>query len=182
MRTISTLLVLAALVGCGDEAKPAAKPADKREEAAKPAEPPKAAPAPDKPWSSKDAKGHDWAAQMGDIQFDTDWQAAMKRSKASKVPLMFLFTEKKSADAEKMAAAAFKDPKVVEASKAFVVALVDAEENAPLAEEYNARTTPMVVFASSTGNILGEAISAADMLKEMQTALATLKEDEAGDK
>jgi hypothetical protein len=177
MLRISTLLLVATLAGCGPSS-PVEKVSEK--EAAKtPAVPSKAAiPDPAKPWSSKDASGHDWAAQMGGIQFDTDWQGAMARAKASKTPLLFLFTEKQSADGEKMAAAVFKDPKVVEATKAFVVTIVDVDANEPLAERFNARTTPMVVYASPTGEILGSTISAPDMLGDIKSALDALKGDE----
>ena len=176
MHRISTLLVCAALAGCGDEPKKAAPDARAPAAEAAKSETGKAAVA-QKAWSSVDAKGRDWKAQMGAIQFDTDWKAAMARAKTSKKPLMIFFTEKKSADAEKMAAAAFKDAEVVESSAAFVVTIVDAEDNAPLAEQFNVRTTPMVVYASPTGEILGSTISASDMLGDMKSALDAMKDD-----
>jgi hypothetical protein len=194
MRTTSTLLVLALLAGCGAE-KPASTAAPKpdtakADEAARAAMTTAEKAKADGEKAARDAKAvagiakakTDWAAQIGDIPFSADWQTAIAQSKASKKPLLLFFTEKKSADAEKMATAAFKDPKVVEAAGAFVPAIVDAEENAPLAEQYNARTTPMVVFASPTGDVLGEAISAGDVLKEMKAALEAPKSDDAGDK
>lgn len=132
-----------------------------------------------KAWSSVDTKGHDWAAQMGAIHFDTDWQAAMARAKAEKKPLMFLFTEKSNADAVKMGGGTLKDSRVVAASADFVTALVNAEDNAPLAERYGVQVLPMIVYASPTGEAAGDTLGgdAEQTLRDIKAALGTLKED-----
>ena len=181
--TRSTPLALAVaavlLAGCSAEVKPEpGKPAT-----GKPADAPKggnaAAPAAPVQWTSVDAKGFDWAAQMGSIRFDTNWQAAMARGKAAGKPILFLFTEKTSPDAAKMAAT-FKDPRVVAAAEQFVVALVDNDANEALAERYGVKGVPMIVYADPAGEALGATIgvNADELLTDLKSALTTMKEDE----
>lgn len=180
LSTIATFFVLAALAGCGAEKEKAAPGTEKRADAPKPAESAKPAAAPEVwEWSSKDAKGFDWAAQMGAVQFDTNWQRAMARAKKSAKPVLLLFTEKKNADAAKMAAV-LKDARVTAAMAAFVPALVDNETNGPLAERYGVRAAPMLVFASSAGEAIGSSVGVTnvdEVLGDIKGALATMKQD-----
>lgn len=174
------LAVSLALAGCGEKKAEVVPGTERPAGAPKAADVPKAAPAaaPAAKWSSVDAKGFDWAAQMGSIRFDTDWQAAMARAKSSDKPLLLLFTEKTSADAAKLAAT-FKDPRVVAAAEAFVVALVDNDENGPLADRFGVKGVPMLVYASPSGEALGATIgvNADEVLGDIKSALATMKED-----
>jgi hypothetical protein len=177
------LFVAAVLVvGCGDgqhKTETVAHQEAPKSEGKPPATAP-AAPAVAAKFSAVDAKGTDWSAHMGSIEFATDWHAAMAAAKAAKKPLMFLFTEKKNADAAKMGAGAFKDPRVVAASKDFVTALVDAEADAPLAERYNVRGVPTIVYTDAAGEACGNttgASAADEVLRDIQGALNTLKDD-----
>jgi hypothetical protein len=186
------LVVSLALAGCGekkdapdtaapkqaDAAKPAdvaKKPADTAKQAAdaakKDAENARAAAAAAAKSAKIAATQKALAPQVGDIPFTADWQAAMAQAKTSKKPLMFLFTDKDNADGAKMGAGAFKDPKIVAAAAAFIPAIVDADANAPLAEQFGARTTPMIVYASPTGEVLGSTIAADDILSDIKAAL-----------
>ena len=199
---ISALVVSLALAGCGEEKKPkavanpeapvkvqaptaptAAEVAKQVAEATKQAtEKAKAAAATQAHAAKIQATQKALAAQLGDIPFTADWQSAMAHAKTSKKPLMFLFTDKDNADGAKMGAGAFKDPKIVAAAAAFVPAVVDADANAPLAEQFGARTTPMIVYASPTGEVLGSTIAADDMLNDIAAALSALRLAEAGNK
>jgi len=178
----AALVVSLALFGCGEEKKPKAVQDPEtpvKVEAPKPGETPKPAAVPDAAWSSKDAKGFDWAAQMGSVQFDTDWKNAMAKAKKSGKPLVLLFTEKKNADTEKMAAV-LKDARVTAALAGFVPALVDNETNGPLAERFGVGAVPMLVFASSAGETVGSSLgvtNADEVLGDIRGALMQLKED-----
>jgi thioredoxin-like negative regulator of GroEL len=93
--------------------------------------------------------------------------------------VLLLFTEKTCADAAKMAAV-LKDPRVVAAMAAFVPALVDNDDNEPLAERYGVRAVPMLVFASSAGEAIGSSVgvtNADEVLGDIKGALAQMKED-----
>jgi hypothetical protein len=180
--------VLVCLAGCGEQKPPAAAndsrtpakiEAPKPEDAAKEAKADAAA-------AAKAAKiaatQKALAAQTGDIPFTADWQAAMAQAKSAGKPLMFLFTDKDNADGAKMGAGAFKDPKIVAAAAAFVAAVVDADADAPLAEQFGARTTPTIVYASPTGEVLGSSIAAEDILNDIQAALAAQRAADAANK
>jgi hypothetical protein len=178
---LAALVVSLALAGCGEKKPKAVQDPDTpmKVEAPKPGETPKPAAAPEAAWSSKDAKGFDWAPQMGAVKFDTDWKRAMAQAKKSGKPLVFLFTEKKNADTEKMAAV-LKDARVTAALTGFVPALVDNEANAPLAERYGVGAVPMLVFASPPGETVGSSLgvtNADEVLSDIRGALMQLKED-----
>jgi hypothetical protein len=124
----------------------------------------------------------EWGAQIGDVPFTADWKAAMAQAKAAKKPLMIFFTDKKTAEAAKMGGAAFKDARVVEAAKAFVPTIVDADADAAFAERYNVRGVPTIVYADDKGDAAGTTIGAStadEVLRDMKGALDTLKEDAA---
>ena len=181
--TRSTPLALAVaavlLAACGAEGTTQIQPgAGKTPDAPKANNAAKPAPVAPAKWTSVDAKGHDWAAQMGSMRFDTNWQAAMARGKASGRPVLLLFTEKTSPDAAKIAAT-FKDPRVIAATGEFEVAIVDNDDNGPLAERYGVKGVPMIVYADPAGEALGATIgvNADELLADLKSALTTMKED-----
>jgi hypothetical protein len=176
--SLAALVVSLALTGCGPAKEKVEPGTEHRVDSAKPAEAAKPAPAAEA-WSSKDAKGFDWAAQMGSVRFDTNWQRAMAEAKKSGKPVLLLFTEKTNADAAKVAAV-LKDPRVIAAMAAFVPAIVDNDDNEPLAERYGVRTVPMLVFASPAGEAIGSSIGVTivdEVLRDIKGALDTMKED-----
>lgn len=179
--SLAAVVVSLALSGCGpaqEKAGPGTTPPAPNSDAGGPKDSAKPAPAAAE-WSSKDAKGFDWAAQMGAVRFDTNWQRAMAEAKKSGRPVLLLFTEKTNADAAKMAAV-LKDPRVVAAMAAFVAALVDNDENEPLAERYGVRAVPMLVFASPAGEAIGSSVgvtNADEVLGDIKSSLTTMKED-----
>ena len=136
--SFSATLVLVVLAGCGEKKEAAAaREVEAARIAAEPAKPTAddskdaAARAESAAKFSKTRQA--LAAQLGDVPFAADWQAAMAQAKSSKKPLMFFFTDKDNADGAKMGAGEFKDPKVVAAAAAFVPAVVDADADAALA-------------------------------------------------
>ncbi len=113
----------------------------------------------------------------GDLRFVPDYQQALSEARYRRRPLMVVFMADWSKYCQQLAAETFTDPHVVQLAQSFACALVDADQQQSLCEEFQVDAFPTVVFVSPGGKPIGRITGQPTdetFVRQMKAALRTV--------
>lgn len=96
----------------------------------------------------------DWKPQQGKLAFTVGYAKGVEAAWAAARPAMLYFTSASSRECLAFGARSFADPQVLDASKAYLPILVDADEDADVARRYGATTLPAVFWVDVDEEVL----------------------------
>ena len=93
-------------------------------------------------------------SQAGKIAWQTNFESAMAQAKKSGKPMFVDFYATWCGPCKALDATVFPDPRVVKASRSYVMVKVDGDKRADLIKKYNVEGYPSMGFFSPSGKLL----------------------------